>query len=67
MHACFIILCWKKTVERDSDLRAAERELDEMNRAQHTAVYSWSCGNSDRTSYDQDKIGPAHNEGHGDG
>ena len=30
--------------------------MDKVSRAQHAAVYSWSCGNSDRTCIDQDKI-----------
>ena len=47
----------KKSMERKHQLRAAEKVLEEeVGQEQHTAVYSWSCGNNDRTSNNQDKI-----------
>ena len=44
----------QKAMERESGLWVAEKELDEVGQAQCT-VCSWSCGNSGRTSNDQDK------------
>ena len=41
---------------RVSELRAAEKELEEVDQIQHSAVFSWSCGNNDGTSNDQRHI-----------
>ena len=38
----------KKYMKRENELRVGQ--------AQHTIVYSWSCGNRDRTSNDQNQI-----------
>ena len=55
-HVCFNILGMNKHGKRDSGLKAAEKGLDEVIRAQHTAGYRSSCRNSASTSNDQDKL-----------